>query len=137
MSKQKTDKPRKRAPRKGEGRPPVITDEWRAGTGLQMIVWFQDETNLWLKDFAKTIKSPITDRPYSWTGLLSICQENAEFSEALKICHDIQESRLFHIGLETKSAMPIFALKNVSNWRDKQEIEHSGEGFTLRIESKE
>jgi len=110
----------------------VLTDEWIEWVADQMLEWFRDsgeeETNeqIWLKDFARTIVSPVTGVPYSWDGLCAACEENEKFSLALKTCKDTQESRLFKIGLTSRSPMPVFALKNVAGWRDKQEVEHSG-----------
>lgn len=131
---------RKDGKAKESGRPKTITDEWIEWVADQMLDWFrdketdEDEEQLWLKDFARTITSPVTGMPYSWDGLCAVCEKNQKFSLALKTCKDIQEGRLFKIGLKTKSPMPVFALKNVSGWRDKQEHEHTGkDGGPLQV----
>lgn len=106
-------------PNRKAGRPKVIKDDWVETIAIAMIEWFKEDGNLWLKDYAHTVESPTKKMPYSWTGLLSACENNKVFSEALKICHEMQESKLFKIGLTTKSPMPVFALKNVAGWRDR------------------
>lgn len=118
---------RKDGKAKESGRPKTITDEWIEWVADQMLDWFWDKedeaevSQIWLKDFARTVTSPATGMPCSWDGLLHACGNNAKFSQALKVCKDIQESRLFKIGLTTRSPMPVFAQKNVSGWRDRPE----------------
>lgn len=61
-----------------------------------------------------------------------------EFSEAYKLCKDIQLSRMVKgsISGAYNSSASIFALKNMAGWRDKQEVEHSGE-ITLNFDEKD
>lgn len=84
----------------------------------KMLVWFRLEKNIWLKDFAvQNMVAPTT--------LADFVQRSEYFAYAMNICKTIQESKLFKIGVKTKGTMPIFALKNVSAWRDKQDITHT------------
>lgn len=86
----------------------------------QMHKWFLNPQNLWFKDFAISLGVPhrlFKDK---------FCDESEYFKYIFELCKDIQESRLLHNGLKQSNPMSIFALKNVSGWRDKQEIEHSG-----------
>ena len=54
---------------------------------------------------------------------------NKKLSEALKRLKDIQTHKLVVLSLGRKidTAMAIFTLKNIAGWRDRQEVEHSGE----------
>lgn len=90
----------------------------------EMLEWFEspyknskneDVTRLWLKDFAITKR--ITPQR------ISEFKERSEyFLQIYTLCNQIQESRLFTLGLKVKSAMPIFALKNIAGWSEKSEI---------------
>lgn len=83
-----------------------------------MLEWFRAAKNIWFKDFAISL-----DLPYK--TLNEVFRKKSEYFENIyQHCKDIQESKLFHLGIKTRSSMPIFALKNVSKWRDKQEHEH-------------
>ena len=109
------------------GRPKKITDDWIEGVADQMLEWFQEPDNYWLKDFSFEVTSLISGRPYGWDALLLACKKNEVFACALKACHQLQESKLFHLGLKGKSIMPIFALKNVAAWRDIPEDDGDNE----------
>ena len=85
----------------------------------QLHKWFLVPENLWFKDFAISLGVPhrlLKDK---------FCDESTYFKYIFELCKDIQESRLLHNGLKQSNPMSIFALKNVSKWRDKQEVEHT------------
>jgi len=83
-----------------------------------MLVWFKQRKNYWFKNFAIEM-----DIPYRLFRE-KFYKESEYFAYIFDLCKDIQESKLFELGIGTRSSMPIFALKNVSKWRDKQEHEH-------------
>lgn len=93
----------------------------------EMIIWFETKTKngiesqdgrtpIWLNDFA------ITKR-VGRQRLLEFAKSNSYFNQVYTLCKEIQESVLFKLGLATKSPMPIFALKNVAGWTDKNSDE--------------
>ena len=101
-------------------KPSKYTPEYLTQLASKMLDWFSQEENWWLKDFAIQQKMP-------WADYCELAKRSVEFSQALKICKDMQESKLLKKGYEPYCApMSIFALKNVAGWRDKQEVEHSG-----------
>lgn len=59
---------------------------------------------------------------YDWA------RKNAEFAESIKDALDNQQRILVENGLSNLYAQPmtIFALKNLANWKDKQDIELTG-----------
>jgi hypothetical protein len=79
----------------------------------EMLIWFSTPSNLWLKDFAIL-------HGMDWRKFESMADRSEKFRNALKICKDMQESKLFKLGLSKaiSNSMPIFALKNTSGWRD-------------------
>jgi hypothetical protein len=83
-----------------------------------MLIWFKQKKNYWFKNFAIEM-----DIPYRLFRE-KFYKESEYFAYIFDLCKDIQESKLFELGIGTRSSMPIFALKNVSKWRDKQEHEH-------------
>ncbi len=64
-----------------------------------------------------------TDTLYEWGGI------HKEFSLALKYARDRTEQIMAENGLLSlyNATFTIFAAKNMIGWRDKQEVEHSGE----------
>ena len=99
------------------GRPPIYTDEIVEAYGEELVEWLRsDPERYWLKDFCIEKRFPSENLSY-WSG------RNEAFSKSLKMAKDIQESRLVKFGMEKKSNMPIFALKNVAVWRDIQEVD--------------
>jgi len=103
---------------KKAGRPKKYTDEFLIKLGKELINFMLDKNNIWLKDFC------IQKGFYS--GMLAdYAKENKQFSEALKKAKEIQESKFVKLGLSKKTnpAFVIFTLKNIANWRDKQETE--------------
>lgn len=118
---------------KKDGRPKVITTVWADEVADAMLAWFQQPKNFWLKDFARTVISPVTGMPYYWNALVDACKCSEKFSVALKICHEIQESKLFTIGTKAP-AIAIFALKNVAGWRDKPEdVDDDGDALDVEF----
>lgn len=85
----------------------------------EMMIFFQQEKNLWLKEFS--IKKKFGNQRIS-----EFAAQNDYFAYILGICKDMQESRLFRLGLnkQINGSMPIFALKNVAGWRDKEYIDN-------------
>ena len=104
------------------GRPKTYTPEYLQRLAREMIEWFSLPDNIWLKDFA-------IERGIWWQRFVEFADECEEFAVALKIGKDMQESKLFKLGI-TKGqnpAMAIFALKNVAGWRDSLDHKHTGE----------
>ena len=74
-------------------------------------------TKLWLFQFAIE-----NDVPSDY--LVDFAERNEKFMRALKKAKDWQTLRLTEKGFANaaNTGMVIFSLKNVSNWRDKQEL---------------
>jgi len=86
-----------------------------------MLDWFRaDESRIWLQDY-------FNERLISRNSITRILGRDNYFAEIYTICKSIQESRLFHAGFRSEGNINqvIFALKNVSKWRNepKEEIE--------------
>lgn len=98
---------------KKNGRPPIFTPAVIEALGEEMLVWFRDPKNVWLKDFAIL-------RGFAWESFSRWAEKNEHFAQSLKKAKDMQEAKLFKLGLSRKvnPAMVIFALKNVAGWRD-------------------
>jgi hypothetical protein len=87
----------------------------------EMFDWFMEKEeeengkevykNIWLRDFA-------ISKMISQTRIGEFAKKNEYFANILDICKSKQESILFTLGLTSKGAMPIFALKNISKWTD-------------------
>ena len=95
--------------------PPSKLDE----IANEMLIWFSEPKNLWLKDFAIL-------HGMDWKRFERLSERSEKFRNALRICKDIQESKLFKLGLSkaVASSMPIFALKNTAGWRDVKNQPH-------------
>lgn len=85
----------------------------------EMLEWFElidnkKPKNIWLKDFA--IQKRITKQ-----RLFEFIEKNEYFGQVYELCKSIQESYLFKLGLSksVNPGMPVFALKNVADWKDK------------------
>jgi hypothetical protein len=95
------------------------TDEEIERIADEMHEWFitakENGKQVWLKDFAAS-------QMMGGQRISEFAKQNEYFAFVLGICKDIQESVLFKLGLTTKSSMPIFALKNVAGWTDKQDL---------------
>ena len=89
-----------------------------------MYVWFQDERNIWLSDFA-------IFRMISRQRISDFAVKNEYFAYVYDLCKQIQESKLVKIGMSKKAnaAMAIFSLKNVAGWRDTIEQKNINYNF--------
>ena len=97
------------------------------------IVTFKDGTT------KETIKELANKLPHFSKFALSInvhvdtlhewCKVHEEFSEAYKICKDLQKTFLIDNGLLGlfNSTAYIFTAKNITDMRDQQEVKHSGD----------
>ena len=98
------------------GRPEKYSKDNIDKLGEELIKFMKRKNEFWLKDFciAKGFPSEYLTR---------FSKKSEEFCQSLKKAKDIQESKFVKMGLSKKSnpAFVIFALKNTSNWRDKQE----------------
>jgi hypothetical protein len=80
-----------------------------------MLDWFRaDSSRIWLQDY-------FNDRLISRNSITRILNRDSYFAEIYTICKSIQESRLFHAGFRAEGNINqvIFALKNVSKWRNE------------------
>lgn len=112
------------------GRPEKYTTKYIETLADELIEWIKGERAYFLKNFA-------IEKGFSAQRLSEFAEKNEKFSDALKRAKDIQESRLFDLGLVTKNqSFVIFALKNVANWRDaeKQTDNTDKPNTTLRVE---
>lgn len=147
------DKPRKRAPRKGEGRPSkfdgINQDKVRlltlkGFTDKEMAEFFDVDERTWNRwkkaheQFCQSLKD--------WKLEADTKVERSLYERALGYSHDaVHISSSMGIITQTdiiKHYPPsevacIFWLKNrqPGKWREKQEIEHSGDGFVIEIVS--
>ena len=80
----------------------------------ELIEWFKDEENVYLKNFAI-----LKGFPASYISKYS--KRSKYFNEKHALAKDIQESRLVQMGLDKKvsSNFLIFMLKNTAGWRDR------------------
>jgi hypothetical protein len=83
----------------------------------QLVEWFKDARNVWLKDFA-------TEQMLGSQRISEFASKNEYFAFCYNIAKDMQESRLVRLGMskQVSASMPIFALKNVAGWRDVQDM---------------
>ncbi|HEY9874568.1 MAG TPA: hypothetical protein V6D12_14105 [Candidatus Obscuribacterales bacterium] len=89
----------------------------------ELLTYAETDHLPFLKKFALMKRIP----PQAFTDSKEF-SENQKFSEALKIAKGWSEQKLFEAGLrkEVDNSTCIFGLKNIAGWRDKQEVEHSG-----------
>ena len=81
--------------------------------------------------FARQYAGVCEDTAIEWTKV------HPEFSEAYKKAKDMQKEFLIEQGLEGNynTAFAIFTAKNITDMRDKQEVEHSGkDGEPMKME---
>ena len=103
------------------GRPTEWTEERIEALADKLIAWSKVHTSCYLESFcAKNETYP--------QKLSELAQKSEKFSEALKRARASCASNLAEAtaGGEMPPAFGIFALKQ-HGWRDKQEVEHSGE----------
>lgn len=101
-----------------KGRPTLYKPEYCEG----IIAFCENHNEVpFLQDYAHLI-GVCKDTLQEWASV------HPEFSLAYKKAKDIQEKKLVTGGLTGKfnPAVTIFVLKNVSGWRDKQEINQTG-----------
>jgi len=75
---------------------------------------YSESDEIWLQDF-------FISRKITRKQIMQMRNKSEYFAEVYSLCKDIQESRLFHAGLDNKGNIQqiIFALKNVSMWRNE------------------
>jgi hypothetical protein len=80
----------------------------------ELIEWFKDEKNVYLKQFAV-----LKGFPASYIS--KYAKRSKYFEEKLALAKDIQESRLVKkmIGDNPSPSFAIFMLKNTAGWRDR------------------
>lgn len=100
-------------PKNPVGRPTKYTVEVIEELADKLIEYFKDEEHYWLGSFA-------SDNGMWRARLDEFAKENEYFSYALKQAKEIQESRIVRGAMLGKynCSMAIFALKNVSGYRD-------------------
>jgi len=79
----------------------------------------ENPKRIWLQDF-------FIQRMISKRQIKLLCDQSEDFAEAYSLCLDIQESRLFKIGLSGKSgtqAVVALALKNMAGWKNETKEE--------------
>lgn len=113
-------------------RPKKYDDKFIENCADELLEWIKspDTKSYFLKNFA-------VEKGFSVQRLSEFAQKNEKFADALKKAKDVQEVRLFDLGLVTKNqAFVIFALKNIANWRDneKQTDNNDKPITTLRVE---
>ena len=130
MSEKKKIKPKNNGKHPG-GRPPTYTPEYLSGLSREMLIWFKKSNQrFWLKDFA-------IERGIPSTRFAEFAATSEEFSKAYNMCKDIQESRIVHKGFRRfQDRFASFALKNVSGWRDQQNITFDDAEFEITIGKK-
>lgn len=82
-----------------------------------------------LSDFAKSIVVDSTKKGVSRQAVYTWRKRFPEFDEACRIGLEIQNEILMKGAIMGvfSPGFSVFAMKNMSNWRDKTEVEHSGE----------
>jgi hypothetical protein len=80
----------------------------------ELIEWFKDKNNIYLKNFAIL-------KGYPASYISKFAKRSKYFEEKLSLAKDIQESKLVQKGLtkEVSSNFLIFMLKNTAGWRDR------------------
>ncbi len=103
-------------------RPVEWTPDLKAKAGDDLLAWFaSDNSKLFFKTFAHEVYE------LSWQALYASCKDNDAFIVAHARAKEIQEERLALGGLTERynASMTGLTLKNVSGWKDKNEV--SGE----------
>lgn len=119
--KAKDKESKKSGARRPIGRPPKYDAAFIEKLADEMLDWFLNpetfEENYWLKRFFWEHKLPADYAS-------KFAEQNEYFREAYKKCKDVQEYKLVDRGMSQPgaNAMCIFALKNVAQWRDRQEV---------------
>ncbi len=106
----------KNVKKRGPHGPSKYTQEFIEDLADKLIEWMKNPSNFWLGDFA-------TDNGMWRARLEEFAVQNAKFSSAYKQAKQLQESKLVKgaLGKKIDTTMAIFALKNVSGFRDRAE----------------
>lgn len=108
-------------------RPKKYDDKFINGLADKLLEWIKGDSAYFLKKFA-------IENGFSAQRLSEFAQTNDKFSDALKRAKDVQEARLFDLGLVTKNqSFVIFALKNVAGWRDTEKENNNTESQLVNI----
>lgn len=93
-------------------------DEYISELADKLDVWINEPDKFWLGSFA-------ADNGFGKQRLTEFAAKNDKFASAYERAKQIQENKLFMLGLSGKGnvTMAIFALKNVAGWRDIKEEE--------------
>lgn|SRR3990167_6416685 len=121
------------------GRPKSLKIEDLKTIGNEMVIWFLgkfEELRIGVKknkkkvvvdmpffsDFARETANVSEDTLFTYTGL------SKEFFGSWAQCKEIQKKFIIFCGMNgiSNSVFAIFAAKNLTDMKDKQEIEHSG-----------
>jgi len=127
------------------GRPRSFKTSELPKLGSDMVDWFETKFDSLKNEFLKKKKNvknaftPIVDLPFfsdfakevahvTEDTLINYSKENKEFFGSYQICKDIQKKYVIFAGMNDLSnpTFSIFTAKNITNMRDKQEVEHSG-----------
>lgn len=102
--------------KRGPKGPSAHTDSYIEDLADKLEKWIEDPNNFWLGKFA-------SENGLWKQRLNEFADKNTKFSDSYKRAKQIQENKLFLLGLTGKGnvTMAIFALKNVSGWRDSKE----------------
>ena len=117
----------------GGGRPKRYTKDFIENEAEALLEYIKTATPIpFIKDFAYK-------RGYTSAEIAHLFVSNFKFLHALNSLRDVQETKLVFGSLtnELNSYMSMNTLKNVAGWRDKHDIEVSGElvlGYGYRKE---
>lgn len=104
------------------GRPRLYSDEDIERFAKELLVWMENESHFWLKDFC-------IERGIDPDFMAEWARENIEFNGAYKLAKAMQESRIFKGAMidSYNVTMSKFALINNHGWADKTEAKISGD----------
>lgn len=109
-------------------------EKWTEEVALQLakdlIAWQKkDAINIFWEEYL------IMERDLYYTVIAYLCKKFTSFSTLIDQARRIQEMKLQKYGTADKlnATMTKFVLINKHNWKDKQEIEHSGELGTYDV----
>jgi len=119
------------------GRPRKIEIKELPKFGEEMLFWFEQKLDYLKKNFRK--KSFYVDVPFfedfvkelgniSYRTINDYSEQSKEFSQSWSRCKDVQKRYIIFCGQNNLSnpSFSIFTAKNLTDMRDKNEIEHSG-----------
>jgi len=94
----------------------------------ELLKEYAESQSLWLKDF-------FLPRLITRKQIMQMLNRSEYFSEIYSLCKDIQESRLFKAGITGQGNIQqvIFALKNVSLWRNEPLIDDTPPPITIEM----